>query len=212
LNFSHENLPPDPLIPGCDAIIVVVIDIVCVTLIYLSKTNLHGSWEAQVITLSERIFNAGCLLLLTAAIALTGCAQSDNIAAAVQQPPPADQGDPFIVYQRSGGLNSLDDVLCIYNGGGCELARKNGRIYRCQVISMKLCKLEQAFEQSGFFALPDQYPGNSQADAIRYSISYAANGQKHRVTAYSDSMPDSLQPLVRELDQCIMLVSTTIPR
>ena len=161
--------------------------------------------------MSERIFSAGCLLLLTAALAFTGCSQSDNITAVVLQPPPADQGDPFIVYQRSGGLSRMEDVLCIYCGG-CELARKDGRIYRCHVISMKLCKLEQAFEQSGFFALPGEYPGNSQADAIRYSISYAANGQKHRVTAYSDSLPDPLQPLVRELDQCVMLVSTTIPR
>lgn len=105
-------------------------------------------------------------------------------------------------------MNGMEDKLRIYAGGGCELNSKGGRTHRCQVIALKLCKMEQAFEEAGFFTLPDEYPGNSQADAIRYSISYASNGKKHQVTAWSNSMPDPLIPLIRELDQCVMLVST----
>ena len=104
-------------------------------------------------------------------------------------------------------MNGLEDRLSIYAGGGCELNRKNGVIYRCRIFSLKLYKLEQAFEEVGFFALPEEYPGNSQADAIRYSIFYEDNGKKHQVVAYSNSMPDPLMPLIRELDQCVMLVS-----
>ena len=141
-----------------------------------------------------------------------GCVQSDNITAGAQVPPPAGQGDPIIVYQRSGGLSGLEDRLCIYDGGACEMAGKNDRNYRCQVIALKLNRLEQAFADADFFALPDEYPADAQADAIRYSIAYAANGKKHQVVAYSNSMPDHLRPLVRELDQSIMLVSTTMPR
>jgi hypothetical protein len=79
-------------------------------------------------------------------------------------------------------------------------------------MSLKLYKLEQAFADAGFFALPDEYPADAQADAIRYSIAYAANGKKHQVVAYSNALPDNLRPLVRELDQSIMLISTTMPR
>ncbi len=157
--------------------------------------------------LNHRVFSAGWLLLLTAAVVSTGCLQSDNITTVAQLPPQINQGDPYIIYQRSGGLSGLEDMLCIYDGGGCELNSKGGRTHRCQVIALKLCKMEQAFEEAGFFTLPDEYPGNSQADAIRYSIDYAASGKKHRVTAYSNSMPDPLIPLIRELDQCVMLVS-----
>jgi len=101
----------------------------------------------------------------------------------------------------------MQDKLSMYEGGDCELVGKNGDLHRCRVLSLKLHKIEQAFEQAGFFALPDEYPGNSQAEAIKYSIYYAAGGNKHHVTAYSNSMPDPLIPLIRELDQCVMLVS-----
>lgn len=165
--------------------------------------------------MNRSIFGAGCLLLLTAALAFTGCARSDNTTAGLQVPPPplpVEQGEPIIVYQRSGGLNGMEDRFCVYGSGSCDLARKNDRVYRCQVMSLKLRTLEQAFAAADFFALPVDYPGNAQADAIRYSITYTANGKNHRVVAYSDSMPDSLRPLVRQLDQCIMLISTTVPK
>lgn len=161
--------------------------------------------------MNHGIFSAGCLILLTAAVAFTGCASSDSTTAAVQPSPPVDPGEPIIVYQRSGGLNGMDDRLVIYSGGYCEMVRKNDRIYRCQVISYKLHTLDQAFADAGFFALPVEYRGDAQADAIRYSITYAVNGKKHQVVAYSNSLPDCLRPLVRELDQCVMLISTTNP-
>lgn len=104
-------------------------------------------------------------------------------------------------------MGCLQDRLSIYGSGDCELVGENGNLHRCRILSLKLLKIEQAFQQAGFFALPEEYPGNSQADAIKYCIDYAAEGKKHRVTAYSNSMPDPLLPLIRELDQCVMLVS-----
>jgi hypothetical protein len=101
----------------------------------------------------------------------------------------------------------MDDRLCIYSGGSCELYRKNGVKYTCPVFSLKLCRLEQSFEDAGFFSLPAEYPGSPRADAIRYSIGYTTGGKTHCVTGCSDSLPDPLVPLVRELDQCVLLVS-----
>ncbi|MFA5401186.1 MAG: protealysin inhibitor emfourin [Dehalococcoidia bacterium] len=147
------------------------------------------------------------MLLLTAAVIFAGCSQSDNTTSAAPITTPDRPGDPYIVYQRSGGLSNMGDTLSIYEGGDCELVGKNGDLHRCQVLSLKLGKIEQAFEQAGFFALPEEYPGNSQADVIKYCINYSAEGKKHRVTVYSNAMPDPLIPLIRELDQCIMLVS-----
>lgn len=157
--------------------------------------------------MSHHILVTGCLALLAAALAFGGCLQSDNTTTVAPIVPPAESGDPFIVYQRSGGLTGMDDRLCIYSGGGCELYRKNGVKYTCPVFSLKLRRLEQSFEDAGFFSLPAEYPGSPQANAVRYSIDYMAKGLKHRVTACSDSLPDPLVPLVRELDQCVLLVS-----
>jgi hypothetical protein len=139
---------------------------------------------------------------------LGGCTQSDNVTPAAQVVPAAGAGDVHIVYQRSGGLSELEDVLRIYTSGDCELYRKNGVKYTCRIFTLKLCKLDQAFEQVGFLTMPAEYPGNSHADAIKYVIDYSVNGNEHRVTAWSNSAPDPLVPLIRELDECILLVST----
>ena len=147
------------------------------------------------IKLSHRVFSAGCMLLLTAAFAGVGCVQTDNTTAVSPEFPKIAQGDPYIVYQRSSGLNDMRDTLSIYSGGDCELVGKNGDLHSCRVLPLKLGKIEQAFQEAGFFALPEEYPGNSQADAIKYCIDYSAEGKNHRVTAYSNAMPDPLIPL-----------------
>ncbi len=159
------------------------------------------------VTANHRTFTAACLVLSVAALYFGGCTQSDNITPAAETVPAAAPGDPHICYQRSGGLSGLEDTLLIYTGGDCDLYRKNGARYSCPVFPLKLEKLEEAFLKADFLAMPAEYPGNSQADAIRYVIDYTANGDTHRVTAWSNAMPDRLLPLVRELDQCVMLIS-----
>ncbi len=160
-------------------------------------------------TVNRLVFSAGLMLLLAAAFVSPGCSPSDNVTSGPPALPPAEPRVPHIVYQREGGLGNLNDSLLIYSGGDCELTRKTGNVYTCRVLPLKLLKIEQAFEQAGFFALPVECPGNSQADAIRYVIDYTAGGNTHRVTAWSNAMPAPLLPVVRELDQCVMLVSIT---
>jgi hypothetical protein len=61
--------------------------------------------------------------------------------------------------------------------------------------------LHQAVENAGFFNLPCKIDAaGDEVDRFQYTITVEDEGQKHTVETGEAAMPDSLQPLARQLE------------
>ena len=117
---------------------------------------------------------------------------------------PYSSNSVLVNYQRSGGFVGLRDQLTIYFNGRCQLQRK-GVEREFTIQPDQLAHLQRLMQEANLIDLKEEYiPTNLGADYFEYIISYQLEeGRIHRIRTVTGSIPDTLQPILTELDNLI---------
>jgi hypothetical protein len=90
----------------------------------------------------------------------------------------------------------------LVRSGGFGGMRREARIETQSLPSEEREPLEGLVQDSGFFALPGQFPRPKKgADYFTYSITVDDGKRVHTVQVAEPSLPDSLRPLIREVSR-----------
>ncbi len=109
----------------------------------------------------------------------------------------------LVNYQASGGIVSLEDQLTVYTDGHAELQRKNTELEFILEPS-QVAHLKDLLDKAEFPSLKEEYLNISAgADLIEYSITYQVGGKKYTVDTEDGAVPDTLEPVLAELNQLI---------
>ena len=113
-------------------------------------------------------------------------------------------GDVLVEYRRTGGIAGFDDHLIVRATGEATLEKKSGVREVFAVDESMVARLQQAVEDAGFFDLNSEYrPAQIIPDALTYRITAQAGGRRHTVETTDGAIPDTLAPVIDELNQII---------
>lgn len=104
----------------------------------------------------------------------------------------------LIDYHRSGGTAGLDDRLVIFDNGAAIVSTKTGS-KEIVLNSTEVSRISDLFDEVSFLTLQDNYPAFRGANLFRYSIRY----QDKTVTLDETGIPDTVKPVISELDRVI---------
>lgn len=109
----------------------------------------------------------------------------------------------LVNYQVSGGIVGFEDQLTIYYDGHVELQRKNME-REFTLEPSQVAHLKDLLKKANFPSLKEEYLNvNVGADLIEYFITYQVGDRKYTVHTEDGAVPDTLQPVIAELDQII---------
>ena len=135
-----------------------------------------------------------CIVLVIAALVLTGCLGFRNI------PLPVPGGPVLLVdYQRSGGIAGLSDRLVVFdNGAGLVSSRTTSR--EIQLNATELEQITTIFAKAKFADLEGNYTSRrGGADLMQYSISYRGM----TVNTEDTAVPADLEPVIADLNRIL---------
>jgi hypothetical protein len=111
----------------------------------------------------------------------TATVPAPTLAAPTATPESRDLGEPVIVYNRSGGIAGVREVLEIDPDGTARLTRNQGGSATMTLPADRLAQLRAQFDAAHFFDFAPEYDNHNVADDFYYTITYAANGQRKTV-------------------------------
>jgi hypothetical protein len=112
---------------------------------------------------------------------------------------PSGSDEPLIEYHRQGGFAGLDDRLIIQGPESATLVQGSSERH-LELEPGVVDELVAQLESIGFSSLQPEYlPQGAGADLIEYEVTY----QGHTVRTMDTAVPDSLQPILNQLDAII---------
>ncbi len=141
-----------------------------------------------------RTWSVVCVVLVVAALVLTGCVGVKNLPVSRPAAPTL-----FVDYQRTGGIAGINDRLVIFDNGVALVSSRT----TSREILLNRSDLEQisaVFDTGLFSTLEGNYTSRrGGADFMQYSISY----QGKTVNTEDTAIPPSLEPVIREMDRIL---------
>ena len=133
-------------------------------------------------------------VLILIAASICGCLSEHETARNSSSPPGI-----LLDYHRTGGIAGFDDYLIVFENGESVISTRQGSgIVVLNPDSLK--KIKDLLDQAHFTALNASYPASSTgADYFNYTITYKG----HTVTTQDTGVPESLLPVIRELNDVI---------
>jgi len=134
------------------------------------------------------------ILLLAAALLLTGCLGSKNLPAPTPATPTL-----FVDYQRTGGFAGVNDRLVIFdNGVALVSSRSTSREF--SLTRSELENISSVFEAAQFHTLEGNYTSRREsADLLQYSITY----RNKTVNTEDTAIPGALEQIIGELERIV---------
>lgn len=120
---------------------------------------------------------------------------------------PLSEGNPIIVFRRSGGLAGVSESWVIYEGGQVvyqeEIKEESAT---GEIEAQELAGLLGLIEETGFFSFSDSYmPQNTCCDRFSYEITVFKDGQSKRVTTMDGAeAPEGLWTIIGELNKLLV--------
>jgi hypothetical protein len=116
-----------------------------------------------------------------------------------------DPSKPVIVYEKSGGIAGIHDVLEIYGDGTVRWTPSRQPSVTARISADQLAQLRAQFDAAHFFDLAAEYDHHNVADDFYYTVTYTANGQTKQVKAADVGgkglTPPALDALIAALQQ-----------
>ena len=119
---------------------------------------------------------------------------------------PLAEGNPLIIFRRSGGLRGVSESWVIYEDGQVvyqeEIKRESAT---GEIEAQELAGLLALVEETGFFSFSDSYmPQNTCCDRFSYEITVIKNGQGKMVTTMQGAeAPEGLWSIIGELNELL---------
>ncbi len=122
---------------------------------------------------------------------------------------------PLIVYEKSGGIAGIHDVLEVYSNDTARWtpSRSPGVTFQLPLDTVE--HLRTLLTEAHFFDLAAEYDQHNVSDDFYYTVTYTADGQTKQVTAAAiggqDITPQALLDLITELQRVGGLGATVTP-
>ena len=123
---------------------------------------------------------------------------------------PLPEGNPLIVFRRSGGLAGVSESWVIYEDGRVVYQEEiKGESATGEIHVQELAGLLGLIEERGFFSFSDSYmPQNICCDRFSYEITVLKDGQSKTVTAIDGAeAPEGLWSIMGELNRLLAGIS-----
>jgi len=165
----------------------------------------------------------GTILLLGLLLFLVGCApalsevppQGSPTPVGTKSSPlpaktPLSEGNPLIVFRRSGGFTGVSESWVIYEDGRVAYREEmKGKSATGEIEAQELAGLLALIEEKGFFSFNDSYmPQDICCDRFSYEITVYKDGQGKRVTTIDGAeAPEGLWTIMGELNKLLAGIS-----
>ncbi|MFQ6000316.1 MAG: hypothetical protein ACE5LG_01445 [Anaerolineae bacterium] len=119
---------------------------------------------------------------------------------------PLPEGNPLIVFRRSGGLAGVSESWFIYEDGRVVYQEEmKGESATGEIEAQELAGLLALIEETGFFSFSDSYlPQNICCDRFSYGITVFKDGQSKTVTTVDGAeAPEGLWTIIGELNELL---------
>ena len=140
-------------------------------------------------------------VLILIAASISGCLSEQETNGYSSSPPGI-----LLDYHRTGGIAGFDDYLIVFENGESVISTRQGS--GTVVLNPDSLKnIKDLLDQAHFTALNASYPASSTgADYFNYTITYKG----HTVTTEDTGVPESLVPVIRELNDVISLYRSSL--
>lgn len=119
---------------------------------------------------------------------------------------PLSEGNPLIVFRRSGGFTGVSESWVIYEDGRVAYQEEiKGERTTGEIEAQELARLLGLIEETGFFSFGDSYtPQNICCDRFSYEITVYKDGQIKRVATIDGAeAPEGLWTIIGELNRLL---------
>ena len=119
---------------------------------------------------------------------------------------PLSEGNPLIVFRRSGGFTGVSESWVIYEDGQVAYREEmKGESATREIESLELAGLLALIEEKGFFSFNDSYmPQDICCDRLSYEITVFKDGQGKMVTTMDGAeAPEGLWTIIGELNRLL---------
>lgn len=123
---------------------------------------------------------------------------------------PLSEGNPLIVFRRSGGLMGISESWVVYEDGQVAYQEETkGESAAGKIEAQELAALLALMEEKGFFSFADSYiPQNICCDRFSYGIAVFKDGQSKSVTTMDGAeAPEGLWAIIGELNGLLAGIS-----
>lgn len=123
---------------------------------------------------------------------------------------PLPEGNPLIIFRRSGGLMGVSESWVIYEDGQVAYQEKiKEESATGQIEAQELAGLLGLIEETGFFSFSDSYmPQNICCDRFSYEIAIFEDSQSKTVTTIDGAVaPEGLWSIIGELNRLLAGIS-----
>jgi len=140
-----------------------------------------------------------CVLVILAAITVSGCISTKTPEATGSQPPAV-----FVEYHRTSGITGVNDHLVIFDNGVAVVSTRTASTEFGMNLS-DMDRISTLLSQAQFSQLQTDYPAPRPAPGLmNYSISY----RRKTVTLQDTDIPPMVQPVIDELNRIIASVTS----